>query len=147
MSLAMSRAEREAFLAATHVAVVSIARPGPGPLAVPVWYRYEPGGDVRFVTGGRSKKAELVRRSGRLSLLVQSETPPYRYVSVEGPAAVHDHPDFESDVRSVARRYLGEQMAEMYLAATAAEREGSVVVVVEPEHWLSVDYHKMAGGA
>ena len=62
MSLAMSRAEREAFLAETHVAVVSVAQPGRGPLAVPVWYRYEPGGDVRFVTGGRSKKAELIRR-------------------------------------------------------------------------------------
>jgi len=147
MSLAMSRAEREAFLAETHVAVVSVAQPGRAPLSVPVWYRYEPGGDVRFVTGGRSKKAELIRRAGRLSLLVQSETPPYQYVSVEGPAAVRDDPDFESDVRAVARRYLGEQMGEMYLAATAAEREGSIVVVLQPKHWLTVDYRKMAGGA
>ena len=39
MSLAMSRAEREAFLAATRVGIVSIAEEGRGPLAVPVWYQ------------------------------------------------------------------------------------------------------------
>src|SRR4029450_6002289 len=62
-SLAMSRAEREAFLAATHVAVVSIGEPERGPLTVPVWYRYEPGDAVRFVTGARSRKASWIRQS------------------------------------------------------------------------------------
>jgi hypothetical protein len=46
MSLAMSRAEREAFLADTHVGVVSISEDRRGPLTVPVWYRYTPGGEV-----------------------------------------------------------------------------------------------------
>jgi len=46
MSLAMSRQEREAFLAALHVGVISIERPGRGPLTVPIWYGYEPGGDL-----------------------------------------------------------------------------------------------------
>ena len=35
MPLAMSPAEREAFLAETHVGIVSIAEEGRGPLAVP----------------------------------------------------------------------------------------------------------------
>src|SRR6185436_14818190 len=70
----MSKSEREAFLAETRVAVISIGEGGRGPLTVPVWYHYEPGGVVRFITGGESKKARLMRASGRVSLCVQTET-------------------------------------------------------------------------
>src|SRR6059036_2430308 len=105
MSLAMTKAEREAFLAETRVAIISVADDGHGPLTVPVWYAYEPGGVVRFSTGGSSKKAALIRKAGRLSLCVQTETPPYKYVSIEGPAAAGGPPDFERDVRQMALRY------------------------------------------
>jgi hypothetical protein len=37
MSLAMTKQEREAFLAEVHVGVISIPEPGRGPLTVPVW--------------------------------------------------------------------------------------------------------------
>jgi nitroimidazol reductase NimA-like FMN-containing flavoprotein (pyridoxamine 5'-phosphate oxidase superfamily) len=141
----MTKGEREAFLAATRVGVISVADPGRGPLTVPVWYHYEPGGVVRFVTGGASKKAALMRASGRLTLLVQTETPPYKYASVEGPVRIAGAPDFARDVRATALRYLGEAMGEMYLAATAAEREGSVLVELVPERWLTVDYAKAFG--
>ena len=141
MSLAMSTTEREAFLAETRVAVVSIAEAGRGPLALPIWYSYEPGGEIRFVTGGESKKARLLRVAGRLTLSVQDEAPPYRYVSVEGPATI-GRPDFERDVRRTALRYLGEPMGEAYLQATAREHESAVLVTVRPQHWLSADYRK-----
>lgn len=143
-SLAMSKQEREAFLAETHVAVVSIADGARGPLTVPVWYRYEPGGSLAFVTGGSSRKANLIRGAGRLGLCVQTETPPYKYVSIEGPATV-GVPNYERDIRQTAFRYLGPQMGEMYLAATAEERVESVLVSVRPERWFSVDYTKFGG--
>jgi hypothetical protein len=40
--------------------------PGRGPLAVPVWYRYEPGDDVVFATGDGSRKRRLERVLVRL---------------------------------------------------------------------------------
>jgi nitroimidazol reductase NimA-like FMN-containing flavoprotein (pyridoxamine 5'-phosphate oxidase superfamily) len=53
MSLSMSRAEREEFLAGLHVGVLSVASPdGRGPLTAPVWYTYQPGGTVNVSTGG-----------------------------------------------------------------------------------------------
>jgi PPOX class probable F420-dependent enzyme len=148
MSLAMTKAEREAFLAATRVAVISVARDGLAPLSLPVWYRYEPGGLVRFVTGRSAKKVALIRAAGRLSLIVQNETPPYQFVSIEGPAAVSDDPDFEKDIRQVALRYLGAELGEAYLAMTAAEREqgGTVLVTLTPERWFTVDYRRMTEG-
>lgn len=147
MSLAMSRPEREAFLAETHVGIVSIAEEGRGPLAVPVWYSYMPGGEVRFATGETSRKARLLQRAGRASLCVQTETPPYRYVAVEGPT-IFETVDFERDIRGMALRYLGSRMGEAYLAATYPDgRTSEVLVRLQPEHWRSADFRKLGGGA
>src|SRR3989442_9597692 len=87
MSLAMTKEEREAFLADTHVAVVSIADGDRGPLAVPIWYAYTPGGALRFGTGGESRKARLIRATGPGSVCRETETPPYPHGTHEGPAA------------------------------------------------------------
>jgi hypothetical protein len=97
---------------------------------------------VHVVTGGASRKLPLLRKAGRASLCVQTETPPYQYVSVEGPVTIVDRPDWERDVREVALRYLGPKMGEMYLAATAVEHESAVLVRLEPERWQSVDFSK-----
>jgi hypothetical protein len=145
MSLAMSRAEREAFLAGVHVAIVSIAEEGRGPLAVPVWYRYRPGGEVYFATGDESRKTRLVQRAGRASLCVQTETPPYLYVTVEGPTAI-EPVDFERDVREMALRYLGPTMGAAYLAATYPDgTSGELLVRLRPERWWSADFRKFGG--
>ena len=77
---------------------------------MPVWYRYEPGGALRFVTGARSRKAQAdPRRPAASASACRPRQPPYQYVSVEGPATLGE-PDYERDVREVAIRYLGEQM-------------------------------------
>jgi PPOX class probable F420-dependent enzyme len=146
MSYAMTRTEREHFLAATRVGMLSVEEPGRGPLTVPVWYHYEPGSVVRVVTGAESLKGRLLRAAGRMSLCVQTETAPYQYVSVEGPVTFAQ-PDDARDVRAMAIRYLGEQMGELYLQMTAEERASSPSVLVElrPERWRSVDYGKMIG--
>jgi len=145
MSLAMSRAEREAFLAETRVGIVSITDGGRGPLTVPVWYRYEPDGELRFATGETSRKARLVRSAGRVSLCVQTETPPYLYVSVEGPTTI-DKVDFERDTREMALRYLGPKMGEAYLAATYPNGTTTEVLVrMRPQRWWSADFRKFTG--
>jgi nitroimidazol reductase NimA-like FMN-containing flavoprotein (pyridoxamine 5'-phosphate oxidase superfamily) len=146
MSYAMTRTEREAFLAETRVGLLAVDEPRRGPLTAPVWYHYAPGGPVRVVTGANSLKGRLLRAAGRASLCVQTETAPYQYVTVEGAIALAE-PDFERDVRATAIRYLGEQAGEMYLAMTASERasEPSVLVELRPERWRSVDYRKMTG--
>lgn len=141
----MTKSEREAFLAETRVGIVAVVEAGRGPLMVPVWYHYEPGGVVRFVTGGASRKAKAMKAAGRFTICVQTEAPPYKYVTVEGPTTIGGTPDYERDFRAMAIRYLGKDMGEMYLSMTAAEREGTVLVELQPERWLSVDYSKAFG--
>jgi hypothetical protein len=85
MSLIMTKQEREAFLADVHVGIISIVEEGHGPLTVPIWYAYDPGKDLLIMTGRESRKGRLLARAGRFSLCAQTESPPYKYVSVEGP--------------------------------------------------------------
>jgi PPOX class probable F420-dependent enzyme len=134
--LTMTKVHREAFLADLHVGVISIARDGEPPLAAPVWYSYEPGGDVVFVFESASEKIKLLEATGQASLCVQNDTMPYQYVTVEGPAVVGDTDD---DVqRSLAHRYLGPEIGDLYLGAIADTV--SRVARLTPTRWRTVDY-------
>ena len=141
MSLAMTRQEREAFLADVHVGIISIPDEGRGPLTVPIWYAYDLGRELRVVTARASRKGRLLARAGRFSLCVQTETLPYKYVSVEGPIVAVEAADLERDRRPLARRYLGAAGGDAYTEYTRGT-VGNVVVRMRPERWLTVDYSK-----
>ena len=107
MWVAMSATERDEFLAGVHVGVLSAAVGTTGQtLAVPVWYSYQPGGLVTVLTGRRSRKAAAMRAAGRFGLCVQDASPPYRYVSVEGPVVSEEQLD-PAERLAMACRYLG----------------------------------------
>ena len=147
MSLAMGVEEREAFLAGVHIGVLGVSDGEErGPWLVPIWYSYEPGGLVRIITGRDSRKMPALRRAGRCSLCVQTEEVPYRYVTVEGPVVALEHPVDEEERRSLAHRYLGSELGEAYIAATAGVVAGEVVVSIRPERWLSADFARQRLG-
>ncbi|MFF9558397.1 pyridoxamine 5'-phosphate oxidase family protein [Streptomyces albus] len=144
---AMSRQERERFLAGQHVGVLSVAdfrTGGRAPLAVPVWYGYEPGGEIVVETGRQTVKAHLLRAAGRFSLCVQDERRPYRYVSVEGPVTAVADP-VSPDVReALAHRYLDPDEARAYLAATSDQLKDDIAFHMRPEHWRTADFASFA---
>jgi nitroimidazol reductase NimA-like FMN-containing flavoprotein (pyridoxamine 5'-phosphate oxidase superfamily) len=141
----MTRTEREAFLADLHVGILAVADPGHGPLAVPVWYAYEPGGTVDVITDTGSRKAERMRAAGRVTLCAQTETPPYKYVSVEGPLTSLGVATEADQRRAMAYRYLGQEIGDLYLEATANDADRSVVFRMAPERWLTTDFAKQFG--
>jgi PPOX class probable F420-dependent enzyme len=143
--LSMSTQEREAFLAAPHVGVLAIGRNEGPPLAVPVWYVYEPGGELWFLTEEQSVKVRLVTEARRFSLCVQNEKPPYAYVSVEGAATIGPA-DSELHRRPLAHRYLGVEIGDQYVADSVG-RPRPIVVSMRPERWWTVDYSKQGNGA
>jgi uncharacterized protein len=142
VSLAMTKQERETFLADLHVGIISIPEAGRGPLTVPIWYSYELGGELRVVTARTSRKAQLLQHAGRFSVCVQTETQPYKYVSVEGPVVAIEPADVERDRRPLAYRYLGAQRGDRYIEEAREEYVGNVLVRMLPERWLTVDYAK-----
>ena len=136
---AMTKEEKQDFLAGLHVGVLSLSDNPKGPLTVPIWYDYEPGGELWFITGPKSLKGKLLKVGERLSLMAQSEEPPYKYVSIEGPVVSIDEAT-NNDLLAMAIRYLGKDGGEQY--AKNSESGGGVIVRVKPERWLSVDYGK-----
>ena len=144
MSLAMTKEEREAFLADVHIAVISIPEVGRGPLTVPVWYAYEPGGEVRIWTDANSRKAKLLGQSGRFSLCVQQEMQPYKYVSVEGPVVGLGPIDFERDLRPLVYRYLGPEAGDQFIERLGLSSVGEedILIRMRPERWFSEDNSK-----
>ena len=144
MSTTMTSEEREAFLAGVHVGVVSLNQEGHGPLTVPVWYAYKPGGEVQFVTERASRKGKLLEEGRRISLCVQNEAPPYQYVSVEGPIIRIEPSDAERHERALAHRYLGLEAGDRYMDSAADDRdEGAMILIhLRPERWLTADYSK-----
>ena len=136
----MSMDEKQAFLADLHVGVIGLNDPGAGPLTVPIWYDYTPGGELWVITGRDSRKGKLLATGTRVSLAAQTETAPYVYVSVEGPVTAIEPTDADT-LLAMAVRYLGEEQGRAYAASSPLE--GQVTVKINPERWLAVDYSKM----
>src|SRR5262249_60797672 len=97
------------------------------------------GGEVPIITGRTWRKGKLLERAGRFSLCVQTETLPYKYVSVEGPIVAVEAADLERDRRPLARRYLGTELGDRYIESTR-DVVGNVLVLMRPERWFTVDY-------
>jgi len=139
-SFVMTAEEREAFLSGVHVGVLAVERAGRAPLAVPVWYDYSPGGELLIWMERDTVKDRAITAAGRLSLAVQDENPPYKYVTVEGPVVANDRPPTREQALRIAGRYWPEAEAKAYVDSALGER--SVLVRVRPEKWLSNDQGK-----
>ncbi len=135
----MTTEEKQSFMADLHVGVIGLNDPGQGPLTIPIWYDYTPGGDLWFITGKSSRKGALLEMGSRLSMAAQTEEAPYRYVSVEGPITSIE-PATTETLLAMAVRYLGEKQGAAYAAESSIENQ--VTVTVRPERWLAVDYNK-----
>ena len=139
--MTMSREEREAFLAEARVGVLAVSSAGGAPLLTPIWYSYEPGGDVVMTTAGGSAKTALLRSAATASLCVQTETAPYKYVVVEGPVSVADGVE-SAWRRGIAHHYLGDELGDMYADATMDSEPTAVTVRLTPERWRTTDFGK-----
>ncbi len=141
----MTENEQQEFLAGRHVGVISVASEGDRPPhSTPVWYAYEPGGDITFFTGTqgrRSRKARLIRAAGALSLVVQKEEFPYRYVTVEGTVVGEERPPSEEQVLAVVGRYLPEEQARWFARSELDHpTQEFVLFKIRPVRWLSFDF-------
>jgi uncharacterized protein len=146
----LSKEEREAFLAQPHIAVLSVANDeGRPPLSMPVWYGYQPGGEITVFTGSqgaRPRKTRLIRQAGVVSLCVQQPQPPYKFVTVEGAVVRYDQPPGAEQMLAIVSRYLPEQQARGYVQAEIEHPgPGLVLFAIRPQRWLSADFGKLGG--
>lgn len=137
--MALSMREREQFLAEPLVGALSvIERPDRAPLTIPIWYQYEPGGELWVRTGPDSRKARAIRSAGRFSLMVQRTEPTVRYVSVEGPVT-RIVTDTRQRAWEMAARYLPQDAVADFVEYERTHLGEHVVIRMQPEHWISAD--------
>lgn len=137
--MALSKEERERFLAEPHIGALSVsAGPDRGPLTVPIWYDYTPGGELWVSTGAGSRKHRLIEAAGRFSLMVERVEPTTRYVTVEGPVS-RIEPGTDAENEAMAHRYLEKDAAERFIQFAKENLGDHVSIFMTPEHWLSTD--------
>ena len=140
MPAPMTRDEREEFLSAVHVGIVSADEAGRGPLSVPVWYLYEPGGEIVVVTRPEARKARLLSVGARVSFCVQSEEMPPKYVTIQGRVVSAEPADVDRDLKPIVRKYLGAEVGDAYVDNTRPNGTNEIVVRIRPERWYSRDF-------
>jgi Pyridoxamine 5'-phosphate oxidase len=135
----LSVEERTQFLAQPHIAALSVAAGvDRGPLTVPIWYQYVPGGEAWILTPAASRKTRLIEQAGRFSLMVERVEPTVRYVSVEGPVTRTVAMD-DALLHEIAARYLPAETVGAYVEFVKSEPDQQVVIYMRPERWLSAD--------
>ena len=131
--------DRELFLAEPHIAALSVsAGQERGPLTVPIWYQYEPGGEAWVLTEAGSWKARLIEAAGRFSLMVDRVAPTVRYVSVEGPVT-RIVPGTDELLREITVRYVPPEKVRAYIEFAKADLGEQVAIYQRPQRWLSAD--------
>jgi hypothetical protein len=135
----LSLEERQQFLAEPRIAALSVsAGPERGPLTVPMWYQYVPGGEVWVLTAVASVKAELIRAAGRFTLMVDRVEPTIRYVAVEGPVS-RTVPGTDEHLLELSRRYLPPDEVAAYMEVAKADHGEQICIFLRPERWVSAD--------
>jgi hypothetical protein len=135
----LSVRDRELFLAEPHIAAFSVsAGPDRGPLTLPIWYQYEPGGEAWVLTEAASQKVRLIEAAGRFTLMVEWTTPTVRYVSVEGPVT-RTAPGTDELLWEIAARYLPPENVQAYIDLAKADFGEQVAIYLRPQRWLSAD--------
>ncbi|MFG2553375.1 pyridoxamine 5'-phosphate oxidase family protein [Streptomyces sp. NPDC048581] len=137
--MALTREEREQFLAEPHVAALAVdAGAGRAPLTVPIWYQYAPGGDIWIMTGPDTRKNRLIQAAGRFSLMIDRLEPTIRYASVEGPV-IKTAPATLEHLREISARYLPAEKVDGYVDFASKNHGEQVVIHMRPERWVSSD--------
>jgi hypothetical protein len=132
----LSVRDRELFLAEPYVAALSVsAGQDRGPFTVPIWYQYEPSGEVWVLTDAGSRKARLIEAARRFTLMVERVLPTVRYVSVEGP--VTRIPGTDEHLLEISERYLPPEKVPAYVALAEAEFGEQLAIYLRPQRWLT----------
>ncbi|MEV0798096.1 pyridoxamine 5'-phosphate oxidase [Kribbella sp. NPDC050281] len=139
----MNRQQREEFLAGQHIGAVSVGRTdGRPPTTVPTFYAYEPGGALTMFTATQGRtpaRIDAIKAAGVITFLVQEETWPTKYVTVEATLDSVTRPTVDQ-MLTILRRYMPEEAAQQF-AHSEVDNPGSTITLFTftPSRWFSAD--------
>ena len=133
----MTEQEWRAFLEhGTATGKLATVRRDGSPHVMPVWFVID-GRDLVFMTGAETVKGRALRRTGRASLCVDDQRPPFSFVTVSGEVAITEELEemLPWSIR-IAARYMGPERAEEYGRRNAVP--GELLVRLAIEHVVAV---------
>ena len=124
MARQMSRDELDDFLSAgTRTGKLATVQADGSPHVAPIWFILDRE-DLVFMTGADTVKGKAILRDPRVALVVDDERPPYAFVNVEGTVSISRDLDEMLPLSiAIARRYMGDELAEQYGRRNAVEGE------------------------
>lgn len=121
---------RAFLLEGTRTGKVATVRADGRPHVAPVWFTLD-GDTVVFTTWHTTVKAANIRDNGYVAICVDDETPPFSFALIEGTAELSDDLSALKEwATRLARRYMGDALAEAYGKRNAVE--GELLVRVTP---------------
>ena len=138
----MSRERSYEFLAeGTRTGKVATVRADGRPHVAPIWFVID-GDDLLFMTNSGTVKGKSLQRDPRAALTADLEEPPYAFAAVEGTVTIEADPDVMLPHSiAIARRYMGDDLAEEYGRRNAVQ--GELLMRLSPTRLTGMD--DMAG--
>jgi hypothetical protein len=110
------------------------------PRVVPIWFAYIDG-DIIMVTGPKAEKAKSLAQNTAVALTIDSSTPPYKVLLVDGDAVLEHVEGMAPEYRPIVERYLG-PAAEAYLGSLLPRVKRQVRIRVKPRAARVFDFVK-----
>ncbi len=127
---------REFLMAGARTGKLATTRRDGSPHVVPIWFVLD-GEEIVFNTGAESVKGRALRRTGRASMCVDDERPPFSFVTVSGPVSISTElEEMLPWATRIAARYIGESDSEEFGRRNAVE--GELLVRLRAEHVLAI---------
>jgi PPOX class probable F420-dependent enzyme len=116
--------ELDRFLSSgTRTGKLATTRADGSPHVAPIWFILD-GDDLVFMTGAETVKGKALLRDPRVALSVDDERPPFSFAIIEGIVTVSRDPEEMLPLSiAIARRYMGDDLAEQYGRRNAVEGE------------------------
>lgn len=110
------------------------------PRVVPIWFAYA---NDRFVmvTGPRADKGAAIEKNPAVALTIDSSTPPYHVLLVNGDATVEKTDGMAEEYPAIVERYLA-AAAEAYLAPMRTRVKEQRRITITPRSFHILDFQK-----
>jgi PPOX class probable F420-dependent enzyme len=124
MAHQMTGDELDRFLSTgTRTGKLATVRADGSPHVAPVWFVLD-GGDLVFMTGENTAKGRAILRDPRVAMSVDDEHPPFAFAIIEGTVSIsRDLDEILPLSIAIARRYMGEELAQQYGNRNAVDGE------------------------
>ncbi len=124
MAHQMTGDELNRFLSAgSRTGKLATVRADGSPHVAPIWFILDHD-DLVFMTGADTVKGKAMLRDPRVALSVDDERPPFAFATIEGTVSISRNLDEMLPLSiAIARRYMGDELAEEYGRRNAVEGE------------------------